>query len=184
MSRTIVSTKRSNNFTFYIIHFTFKTMSPDPVAAECPANSTDASIGIVVSDWQPEISNALLEQAIAKLKQCGVEEEDIYVSHVPGAMELTFGARQMSSVMEPSAVIVLGSIVREGNPHYDIICQSLTQGLTHLNLHGDVPFINGVLVTATLEEARHFTSESENAGAHCAVAALKMVNMMANLVNY
>ena len=159
-------------------------MNPDPVAAECPANSTDASIGIVVSDWQPEISNALLNQAVAKLKQCGVEEADIYISHVPGALELTFGARQMSNVMEPSAVIILGSIVREGNPQYDMICQSLTQGLTHLNLHGDVPFINGVLTTATLDEARHFTSESDNTGAQCAVAALKMVNMMATLVNY
>ncbi len=159
-------------------------MNPDPVAAECPANSTDASIGIVVSDWQPEISNALLNQAVAKLKQCGVEEADIYISHVPGALELTFGARQMSNVMEPSAVIILGSIVREGNPQYDMICQSLTQGLTHLNLHGDVPFINGVLTTTTLDEARHYTSESENTGAQCAVAALKMVNMMATLVNY
>lgn len=159
-------------------------MNPDPVAAECPANSTDASIGIVVSDWQPEISNALLEQAVAKLKQCGVEEADIYISHVPGALELTFGARQMSSVMEPSAVIILGSIIREDNPQYDMICQSLTQGLTHLNLHGDVPFINGVLTTATLDEARRFTSESDNTGAQCAVAALKMVNMMATLVNY
>ena len=159
-------------------------MNPDPVAAECPVNSTDASIGIVVSDWQPEISIALLNQAVAKLKQCGVEEADIYISHVPGALELTFGARQMSNVMEPSAVIILGSIVREGNPQYDMICQSLTQGLTHLNLHGDVPFINGVLTTTTLDEARHYTSESENTGAQCAVAALKMVNMMATLVNY
>ena len=57
----------------------------DPVAADYTANSTDASIGIVVSEWQPEISNALLEQALQKLEQCGVMREDIYVSHVPGA---------------------------------------------------------------------------------------------------
>ena len=52
----------------------------DPVAADYTANSTDASIGIVVSEWQPEISNALLEQALQKLEQCGVMREDIYVT--------------------------------------------------------------------------------------------------------
>ena len=159
-------------------------MNPDPVAAECPANSTDASIGIVVSDWNSEISNALLQQAVAKLNECGVEESDIYITHVPGAMELSFGARQMSIVMEPSAVIVLGSIVKEGNPQYDTICQSVTQGITHLNLHSDIPFIHGVLTTETLDEALKYAQAPENAGAESALAALKMVNMMANLVNY
>lgn len=153
----------------------------DPVAAECPANFTDASIGIVVSDWQPEISNALLEQAVAKLKQCGVMEEDIYISHVPGAMELPFGARQMNNVMEPSAVIMLGSIVRENNPQYAVITDTISRGVTHLNLHGDIPFIFGVLTTDTLQEALNLAREG--AGARSALAALKMVNMMGNLVN-
>ena len=153
----------------------------DPVAAEYAANSTDASIGIVVSDWQPEISNALLEQAMAKLKQCGVMEEDIYVSHVPGAMELPFGARQMNNVMEPSAVIMLGSITRQGNPLYDVICQTVSRGVTHLNLHGDIPFIFGVLTTDTLDEARQLAQDGS--GAQSALTALKMVNMMGNLVN-
>lgn len=153
----------------------------DPVAAECPANITDASIGIVVSDWQPEISNALLEQAVAKLKQCGVMEEDIYISHVPGAMELPFGARQMNNVMEPSAVIMLGSIVRENNPQYAVITDTISRGVTHLNLHGDIPFIFGVLTTDTLQES--LTLAREGAGARSALAALKMVNMMGNLVN-
>ncbi len=159
-------------------------MNPDPVAAECPTNSTDASIGIVVSDWQPEISNALLKQAVAKLNECGVEENDIYIAHVPGAMELPFAARQMSIVMEPSAVIVLGCVVKQDNPQYDTICQSVTQGLTHLNLHSDIPFIHGVLTTETLDEARQYALVKDNAGTECALAALKMVNMMASLVNY
>ena len=143
----------------------------DPVAADYTANSTDASIGIVVSEWQPEISNAL----------CGVMREDIYISHVPGAMELPFGARQMNNMMEPSAVIMIGSVVRENNPHYDIICQTLSRSITHLNLHGDIPFIFGVVTTDTLDDARRLTQEG--VGAQSALAALKMVNMMASLVN-
>lgn len=158
-------------------------MKPDPAAAECPANYTDASVGIVVSDWHSEITNSLLEAALATLKQCGVEEEDIYVAHVPGAMELTFAARQMSNVVEPSAVIVLGSVVREGNPQYDAICHSITHGITELNLHSDIPFIFGVLTTSTMEEARQLAAGTDNKGAECAETALKMVNMMAHLVN-
>jgi 6,7-dimethyl-8-ribityllumazine synthase len=153
----------------------------DPVAADCPANSTDANIGIVVSDWQPEISNALLEQTVEKLKQCGVMEEDIYISHVPGVMELPFGARQMNNVMEPSAVIMLGSVVKENNSFYDIICQTVSRGITHLNLHGDIPFIFGVVTADTEEEAKKLTQDG--VGAKSALAALKMVNMMAKLVN-
>ncbi len=153
----------------------------DPVAADCPANSTDANIGIVVSDWQPEISNALLEQTVQKLKQCGVMEEDIYISHVPGVMELPFGARQMNNVMEPSAVIMLGSVVKQDNPFYDIICQTVSRGITHLNLHGDIPFIFGVVTADTEQQAKQLAQEG--VGAKSALAALKMVNMMAKLVN-
>ena len=153
----------------------------DPVAADYTTNSTDASIGIVVSEWHPEISNALLDQAVKKLEQCGVMREDIYISHVPGAMELPFGARQMNNMMEPSAVIMIGSVVRENNPHYDIICQTLSRSITHLNLHGDIPFIFGVVTTDTLEDAQKLAQEG--VGAHSALAALKILNMMATLVN-
>lgn len=155
-------------------------MNPGP--ADCPANSTDASIGIVVSDWHKEITNALLESAVETLKQCGVSEEDICISHVPGAMELPFAARQMSLVQEPSAVIMLGCIVKENNTQYECICQSVTQGYTQLNLHSDSPFIFGVLTTDTLEQAQTIVGP-KNMGSECAKAAINMVNMMANLVN-
>lgn len=158
-------------------------MNPDPVAAECPANSTDASIGIVVSDWHSEITSALLEKAVAMLEQCGVANEDIFICHVPGAMELPFAVRQMSIVKEPSAVIALGCVVKEGNPQYDCICKSVTEGLTELNLHSDIPYIFGVLTTATLDEARTLATGDGNMGAESAETALKMVNMMAALIN-
>jgi 6,7-dimethyl-8-ribityllumazine synthase len=151
----------------------------DPVAADYTANSTDASIGIVVSEWQPEISNALLEQALQKLEQCGVMREDIYISHVPGAMELPFGARQMNNMMEPSAVIMIGSVVRENNPHYDIICQTLSRSITHLNLHGDIPFIFGVVTTENIEQAiERAGTKAGNKGSDSAMAAMEMANLL------
>lgn len=158
-------------------------MKPDPVAAEIPANITDASIGIVVSDWHREITSALLKSALDTLKQCGVMEEDICISHVPKTMELSFAARQMSIVQESSAVIMLGCVIKEDNPQYECICRSVTDGYTHLNLHSDSPFIFGVITAETFEQAQRLAEGEDNQGAQCARAALKMVNMMARLIN-
>lgn len=155
-------------------------MKGDPAAAECPANITDASIGIVVSDWHSEITQVLLDNAIQALKECGVERDDVYVAHVPGAMELPFGARQMAIVQEPSAVIVLGCIVREGNPLYDSIERSVTSGITNLNLHSDIPYLFGVLTTESEDQAKQYAAEM---GTETAKSAIRMVNMMASLVN-
>lgn len=164
----------------------------DPVATDYTANSTDASIGVVVSDWHQEISCALLGQVLTRLEQCGVAKEDIYVCHVPGAMELPFAARQMSQVQEPSAVIVLGCVTKFNeantplgtaipNHQYDVICQSVTDGITQLNLHNDIPFIFGVLMAENIDEAKEFAASG--IGTDCANSALKMVDMMSKLVN-
>lgn len=158
-------------------------MKSDPVATDIPANSTDASIGIVVSDWHRELTGAMLESAVKTLVQCGVMEEDIYISHVPRTMELTFAARQMNIVQEPSAVIMIGCVVKEDNPQYDCICKSVTDGYTHLNLHSEIPFVFGVLTCDNLEIAKACATQEDNLGAQCAKAALKMVNMMAGLIN-
>lgn len=167
----------------------------DPVATDYTANSTDASIGIVVADWHQEISCALLGQVLTRLEQCGVANEDICVCHVPGAMELPFAARQMSQVQEPSAVIVLGCVTKyitqnggndtkNLNHQYDVICQSVTQGITNLNLHSDIPFIFGVLMADTIDEARELAKVGDGMGTDCANSALKMVDMMSKLVNF
>ena len=157
-------------------------MNPDPAAAS-PANTTDASIGIVVSDWHKEITNALLEEAIATLEHCGVDKEDSYVAHVPTAMELPFAARQMSIEQEPSAVIVLGCSTQADDPMFAYVGQTVSQSLTHLNLHSDIPYIFGVLLTPTLEDAKRLSSGQGNKGAESAETALRMVNMMYGLLN-
>lgn len=158
-------------------------MNPDPAAAECPVNSSDASIGIVVSDKYSELTSAMLEETIQTLQQCGVELEDIYVAHVPTAMELTFAARQMSIVQEPSAVIMLGCATKTDDAFYDSISQSIAHGYTELNLHSEIPYIFGVVLAPTVEDAQTKAVGNGNKGKECAISALKMVNMMANLVS-
>lgn len=155
-------------------------MNPDPAAAVRPANLEDATVGIVVSDWHSELTGAMLEAAISTLKRCGVENEDIFVAHVPTAMELTFAARQMSMVQEPKAVIMLGCCTQDEEPQYQSIAQSIAHGFTELNLHSDIPYINGVFLTATLAEAQACCTAAK--GSECAEKVSSMVNMMANLV--
>ena len=158
-------------------------MNPDPAAAQAPQNVTDASVGIVVSDWHSEITSALLEETIRTLQQCGVEQEDIYVAHVPSVMGLTFAARQMSMVQEPSAVIMLGCATQADDQLYACISQSVTHGYTELNLHSEIPYIFGVLLTPTLAEAETMSRGDGNKGTESAITAIRMVNMMANLVS-
>lgn len=155
-------------------------MNPDPAAAASPATLTDATIGIVVSDRHSELTNAMLEACIATLKQCGVENEDIFVSHVPSVMELMFAARQMSVVQEPKAVIMLGCCIEEEDPQFWIVRESHARAYVELNLHSDIPYINGVLLPSTLAEAQ--VSVTAQKGSECAEKVSRMVNMMANLV--
>ena len=155
-------------------------MSPDPAAAASPATLTDATVGIVVSDWHSELTSVMLDSAIAELKRLGVENDDIFVAHVPSVMELVFAARQMSMVQEPKAVMMLGCCTEDEDPQYNSVAQSMRQGFTELNLHSDIPYINGVFLPTTLAQARECCTAQR--GAECAEKVSKMVNMMANLV--
>ncbi|MBP9638024.1 MAG: 6,7-dimethyl-8-ribityllumazine synthase, partial [Bacteroidaceae bacterium] len=95
--------------------------------------------GIVVSEWNPHITGALLEGAIDTLKKEGALDENIFVKQVPGSFELIYGATQMIQKYDCDAVIVLGCVVRGDTPHFDYVCQGVTQGIAQLNAIGKVP---------------------------------------------
>lgn len=102
----------------------------------------------------PEITDALLKGAVDTLLRNGVKEENIYVARVPGTVELTFASQQMAEFYQPDAVIAIGCVVRGDTPHFDYVCQSVTQGITHLNTLFGIPFIFGVLTTDTMQQAK------------------------------
>lgn len=164
---------------------TEQTQMADPAGADpqSPLNVTDASIGIVVSDWHHEVTGPLLEGTLRRLTECGVDAEDIYISHVPGAVELAFGARQMAVIEEPSAVIMLGCVINDGTPNFGSVCGVVTQAVTQLNLRNDIPFIHGVLMVDDNEQLMRLANgDLQHLGATYAESALKMVNMMATIV--
>ena len=143
-----------------------------------PARIPDGSLmkfGIVVSEWNEEITAALLEGALNTLKHNGVKEEHIDVKAVPGSFELPYGARIVAEQFSPHAVICLGCVIRGETSHFDYICQGVTKGITELNLDYDIPFIFGVLTTENLQQARDRAGGKHgNKGDEAAVTALKM----------
>ena len=131
--------------------------------------------GVVVSDWNREVTHALLEGTINTLKKHGVKESHIVIRHVPGSFELTLGAQFLAEYDDLDAVICLGCIIQGETPHFTYICQSVTQGITQLNLEYNIPFIFGVLTTLNQEQALDRAGGKHgNKGDEAAVTAIKM----------
>lgn len=138
--------------------------------------------GLVVSEWNNNITDALLAGAVATLKKNGVADEDILVKHVPGSFELTFGANQLKSLHCLDAIIIIGCVVRGETPHFDYICQGVTAGITELNVSGDTPVIYGLITTNTMQQAEDRAGgKLGNKGDECAITAIKMVDFIWNL---
>lgn len=131
--------------------------------------------GVVVSDWNREVTHALLEGTINTLKKHGAKESHIVIRHVPGSFELTLGAQFLAEYDDMDAVICLGCIIQGETPHFTCICQSVTQGITQLNLEYNIPFIFGVLTTLNQEQALDRAGGKHgNKGDEAAVTAIKM----------
>lgn len=135
----------------------------------------DFRIGIVVSDWNNDITHALLNGAVDTLLRYGVRPDGIIVKHVPGSFELTLGAQFIAEYDDPDAVICLGCVIQGETPHFTYICQGVTQGITQLNLEYNIPFIFGVLTTDNHQQAADRAGgKLGNKGDEAAVTAIKM----------
>lgn len=134
-------------------------------------------LGIVVCEWNNNITDVLLEGAINTLKSNGIDETNILVKRVPGSFELIYGCSQMLKQSPVDAVIAIGCVIKGDTPHFDYICSATTQGLTTLNTLYDKPVIFGVLTVNTLEQALERTGGNlGNKGNEFAVTAIKMID--------
>ena len=131
--------------------------------------------GIVVSEWNSEITNVLLQGAMDTLFNHDVYEEDIIVKKVPGSFELSLGCQFMAEYTTVDAIICLGAVIRGETPHFDYICQGVTQGITNVSLEYNLPVIFGLLTTDDLEQARERAGGAYgNKGIEAAIAAISM----------
>jgi len=135
----------------------------------------DMRFAIVVSEWNEDITHAMLEGARNTLLKNGVIPEQIIIEYVPGSFELTAGARMVAETGSFDAVICLGCVIRGETPHFDYICTGVTNGITQLNLHYSIPFIFGVLTTENLQQAKDRAGgKYGNKGNEAAITAIKM----------
>ncbi len=135
---------------------------------------------IIVADWNKDITFALADGAIETLLKHGVQKDNILVTHVPGTVELTFAAKRViqQDNLPLDAVIVIGCVIQGDTPHFDYVCQSVTQGVTLLNTQGQVPVIFSVLTTLNKQQALDRAGgKLGNKGVEGAVTAMRMANI-------
>ena len=138
-------------------------------------DASNMCFGIVVSEWNPEITGALLEGAVNTLERHGAIPENIHIKTVPGSFELIYGAHQMVLNGGYDALIVLGSVIKGDTPHFDYICQGVTTGIARLNTTSEIPIIYGLFTTDNLQQALDRAGgKLGNKGDECAVDAIKM----------
>lgn len=134
----------------------------------------DALIVLVKTEWNADIVDELERGC---LKVCSENKIQTKTIVVPGAIEIPFAVQQCwNNDNTPSAFITLGCVIRGGTPHFEYVCQSVTQGITQLNLSLPVPVIFGVLTVDTIEQAKERTGGIHgHKGEEAAITAIKMM---------
>jgi 6,7-dimethyl-8-ribityllumazine synthase len=151
---------------------------PDGVAVlEGSPSGADRTVGVVVSRFNGEISNRLLESALEALAAAGVAEERITVMPVPGAFELPIGAMALAKTRRYSCVIALGCVVRGETAHFEYVAGEAASGLQLAGLETGVPVAFGVLTVDTAEQAEARIDK----GADVARAALEMADLFSQV---
>lgn len=143
----------------------------------------DIRIGIVVSEWNSDITDLLLKGAGETLAQQGVVASHISIEHVPGSYELATGAALMLDTM-PSldAVICLGCIVQGETRHFEFIAQAAAHGIMNVSLQYRKPVLFGVLTCNTVAQAMERAGGKHgNKGVEAAVSCLKMIELQRKL---
>lgn len=132
-------------------------------------------VAVVRTLWNSHVTEPLMAGALDEFRRQGLDADAVDTFEVPGAVELTFAASKLIDTGLYDAVVVLGCVIRGGTPHFDYVCQSVTQGITHLNSECDIPVIFGVLTVDNEQDALDRAGGSlGNKGTEAAQAALLM----------
>jgi 6,7-dimethyl-8-ribityllumazine synthase len=133
-------------------------------------------ISIVVAEWNNQVTGPLYQGCLKTLLENGVKNENISIKHVPGSWELISGARKALDTQQPDAVICIGCVIKGDTPHFEYICQGVTNGLAQLCAIQSVPVIYGVLTVFNLEQALERAGGVHgNKGDEAAYTALRMI---------
>lgn len=142
-------------------------------------NVSNYQIGVVVSDWNEEITEAMFEGAISTMVSMGVKRERIHRINVPGSFELTMGAQYFAQQDHVDAVICIGCVIQGETKHFDFICNAVANGLTQVGLKFDKPVIFGVLTPNTMQQALDRAGGKHgNKGDEAGATAINLLNAL------
>ena len=118
-----------------------------------PGNASSFPIAIIVSQFNHEITQALVAGAMQRLTTIGFNPQDITLVEVPGAIEIPLIAKRLAKKNKYAVIIAFGAVVRGETTHYDYVCQQVSDGCQRVTLEFETPVIFGVLTTENEEQA-------------------------------
>lgn len=145
-------------------------------------NASEMSFGIVVSEWNANITDNLLKGAYDTLIDNGSKPENIIVKHIPGTYELPLAAQLIIENTKVDGVVAIGSVIQGETKHFDYVCEAVSQGIKDVNLKYGKPVAFCVLTDNTMQQGIDRSGGKHgNKGIECAIAAIKMVALKKSL---
>ena len=145
-------------------------------------SAKDFLFGIVVSEWNSDITDNLCKGAVDALLENGALINNITIIYVPGSYELVFGCKKLIKSKKLDAVIAIGNVIQGETKHFDFVCEAVSQGIKDINIQFDVPTIFCVLTDNTKQQSIDRSGGKHgNKGVESAIAAIKMANLNHNL---
>lgn len=138
-------------------------------------NANNFKFGIVVSNWNENITNGLYQGAEETLLDCGALPQNIIRWNVPGSFELVYGAKKMIETQKVDCVITIGCVIKGETMHFEFVCEGVTQGIKDLNVLSDIPTVFCVLTDNTEQQSKDRSGGKHgNKGTEAAIAAIQM----------
>lgn len=157
-------------------------MSSSVPTSPLPVIGHGARVAVITAEWNGHITSKLARGAVETLTANGILPSVIISIPVPGAVELTYAAARVIEHQHPDAVIVFGAVVRGDTPHFDYVCESVTQGVTLLNSTGDVPVIFGLLTVDNEQQALdRIGGPAGHKGVEAAETAIRMIALASSI---
>lgn len=153
----------------------------DILEFEPDLNGDSLRIGIVMSRFNIDVGEGLLSACTAELKKYEVQDSDILLVTVPGALEIPATLLKMAYSNQFDALIALGAVIRGDTYHFEVVANESARGLTQVQLETEIPVANGILTTDTEDQAIERMSKK---GADAARAAVEMGNLLIKLDEY
>lgn len=152
------------------------------IEGKMTATQGKTKIAIVASRFNEFIVSKLIGGARDALLRHDIKEEDITLAWVPGAFEIPLATKKLAQSGKYDAVICLGAVIRGATSHYDYVCAEVSKGIASVSLETNIPVMFGVLTTDSIEQAvERAGTKAGNKGYDCALGALEMINLTAQL---